>query len=431
MACQDEFVRARERAAGFHEEGTRGGGEWGQPHLEPADELAEVRPLVRVLAPAEAHDLLQGIREVVPEGRAEVLLHDRHGGLERRQPEVGDLPGEQLPHDDPEREHVSLVVVRAVLDDLGRHPAVRARLRRHVAVVSEHAGDAEVRDLDDPAAVHQKVCRLEVAVNDPALVEVVHAPGDRQGHLDDGWRGESALAADDVEEAPIGHELKHDAQVGPDRAGADELHDVLVPDLLHDGDLLHELLELLRRVVHILEDLHSHVLPAVRPLVEIAKRPAGYLPVKVERLGVELPVVAGRVQPFVEGRQLVWRGIRLHRHLRHLVALLSCVKVKALEAAVERLLQRLLELRVPSINNKHVQRQVVLGVECMCFPDIKSTSRQAICEHAEKLWLVPGCHCYLKKGQRAIPSSTSSVIICFHGKCLKVRRRAKRRPGEA
>jgi len=69
MACQDEFVRARERAAGFHEEGTRGGGEWGQPHLEPADELAEVRPLVRVLAPAEAHDLLQGIREVVLQRR--------------------------------------------------------------------------------------------------------------------------------------------------------------------------------------------------------------------------------------------------------------------------------------------------------------------------------------------------------------------------
>lgn len=48
----------------------------------------------------------------------------------------------------------------------------------------------------------------------------------------------SAHLADVVVHGAAAHELKHDAQVGLLRACADELHNVLVPHLAHDGHLL-------------------------------------------------------------------------------------------------------------------------------------------------------------------------------------------------
>mmetsp|Transcript_40490 Transcript_40490/g.103689 ORF Transcript_40490/g.103689 Transcript_40490/m.103689 type:complete len:300 (+) Transcript_40490:169-1068(+) len=249
--------------------------------LQPQHQVREDGPLIGILAPAQRHYLLQRVREVLPELRAEPLLHHCHRRLQRREPQVGDLPCQQLPDDDPKGKHVGLVVVWLVLNDLRRHPAVRARLCRHVAGVGQHTRHTKVPNLDNAVAVHQQVGGLQVSVDDVALVKVVHAARHGQRDLHYGSRLQTALAADDVVQAAIVHVLKHDAQIGATGARARKLHDVLVPDFLHDGHLLHKLLELLRIVINVLQNLHRHLLTAVDALVQVAESPAGDLPLKV------------------------------------------------------------------------------------------------------------------------------------------------------
>lgn len=78
-------------------------------------------------------------------------------------------------HNDAKRVDVSRLAVRAVLNDLWRHPPVGASLGCHDAVWVEHARHAKVGNLDGADVVKQQVGSLEVAVHDAALVQVVHA----------------------------------------------------------------------------------------------------------------------------------------------------------------------------------------------------------------------------------------------------------------
>lgn len=48
----------------------------------------------------------------------------------------------------------------------------------HLGVGGEHAGQAEVPQLDVALSVQEDVCALEVAVQDPVLVQVVHGKRD-------------------------------------------------------------------------------------------------------------------------------------------------------------------------------------------------------------------------------------------------------------
>ena len=93
------------------------------------------------------------------DGRPQPPLHDPHRGLQRRVPRVRDVPpADQLPEQDAVREDVALVRVVLVRDHLGRHPAVRPRLRRHLRPVRAlNARDAEVRHFHHLVLVHQQV----------------------------------------------------------------------------------------------------------------------------------------------------------------------------------------------------------------------------------------------------------------------------------
>ena len=88
-----------------------------------------------------------------------------------------------------------------------------------------------------------------------------------------------------------GQVLEHDAQVGPLRAGTDELDDVAVPDLAHDVGLLQEFGELRRVGRDVAEDLDRDVGAAVGPAVEVAEGARCDALVADDLGGVELEVV--------------------------------------------------------------------------------------------------------------------------------------------
>lgn len=88
--------------------------------------------------------------------------------------------GGQLPEHHSETVDVDLPGASLVLDHLRGHPAVRP----HAAAASgssvlrglRHAGGAKVSDFDSQVAVEEQVIGLEVSVDDPLRVEVLHSP---------------------------------------------------------------------------------------------------------------------------------------------------------------------------------------------------------------------------------------------------------------
>lgn len=83
---------------------------------------------------------------------------------------------------------VALIVVASSAADLGRQVARRAHARlRHLARLVEHFGHPEVAELEDGrVGRHEDVARLDVAVQDLALVQVIESgrqlavPGDNE-----------------------------------------------------------------------------------------------------------------------------------------------------------------------------------------------------------------------------------------------------------
>lgn len=101
--------------------------------------------------------------------------------------------------------------------------------------------------LDVPVLAQQEVRRLQVPVNDVALVEIVHPPGHIEQQLELPRRRRRARAgAEVVGEGAPRHQLRHE-DAGRGGEGADELDDVLVADAAEDGELLGELPDELRR----------------------------------------------------------------------------------------------------------------------------------------------------------------------------------------
>mmetsp|Transcript_14791 Transcript_14791/g.36924 ORF Transcript_14791/g.36924 Transcript_14791/m.36924 type:complete len:219 (-) Transcript_14791:1259-1915(-) len=138
-------------------------------------EVAEGGARARRLRPRACHQVRQRGRAACGDTRAQPLLHHAHCGLQRCHVAVRHLARQQLPQHHRKRKHVGLLVVWLVLNDLGRHPAVCARLRCHVPRVLNDARHAKVGDLDNAVVIHEQVGGLEVAVDDLALVQVVHA----------------------------------------------------------------------------------------------------------------------------------------------------------------------------------------------------------------------------------------------------------------
>lgn len=92
-----------------------------------------------------------------------------------------------------------------------------------------------------------------------AALEVAHAGRDLRGHVhehDGAGHAVAAAGAQVVQQVAARHELRDDVERRLARAHAQQLHQVRVPHLLHDGRLLQEVLQR-HRVV--LQRLHRHL----------------------------------------------------------------------------------------------------------------------------------------------------------------------------
>ena len=136
---------------------------------------------------------------------------DRRVQAARRQRRLGDLlerdghrgvaverhrPGEHLVEDDADRVDVGLRADRVALRLLGREVLRGAQDRprlRHVR--RARPGDAEVGDLRAVLGVDDDVVRLEVAVDDPALVREARGAQDLDRQVDRPHRLELARRA--------------------------------------------------------------------------------------------------------------------------------------------------------------------------------------------------------------------------------------------
>lgn len=110
-------------------------------------------------------------------GRVDNMVHDRDGAALERPP-----AGEHPVQHDASRIEVGPLVDALASNLLGRHVGGRAddcpRLRQAAAV---EMGDAEIGDLDPPAAGQDDVRRLDVAMDDAVLVAVLQ-PGEQPRH---------------------------------------------------------------------------------------------------------------------------------------------------------------------------------------------------------------------------------------------------------
>ena len=98
-------------------------GERPDVHLEGL----EGGPLAGVALPALAHDGGEALGTGGRNHRAQALLDDADSRLQGGHLLVGDPPGQQLPHQDAEGEHVRLLAVGIVLNHLRRHPPATAQ----------------------------------------------------------------------------------------------------------------------------------------------------------------------------------------------------------------------------------------------------------------------------------------------------------------
>lgn len=95
-------------------------------------------------------------------------------------------------------------------------------------------------------------------MNEAPALEVAHPAGDLRGHVHehDGVDLLAVAVAQVVQEVASAHELGDDVEGRLPRAHAQQLHQVRVPHLLHDGRLLQEVLQR-HRVVF--QRLHGHL----------------------------------------------------------------------------------------------------------------------------------------------------------------------------
>jgi len=133
--------------------------------------------------------LSAGGRFLAVSSRSEVFAKDHVHRLGRRLPLEGAPSAEHLVQHSAEREDVGARVGGLSLHLLRRHVTDRAehrarfgllRQRRGIVGADEHVlpRQPEVEDLDAPVARDEQVLRLQVAVNDPAIVRCAKPLGD-------------------------------------------------------------------------------------------------------------------------------------------------------------------------------------------------------------------------------------------------------------
>eukprot|EP00966_Prymnesium_polylepis_P065759 1525862-Prymnesium_polylepis.1 len=172
------------------------------------------------------------------ERRPLVLEGCGDSGLQLRQVLEGELVGEQLEQHHRERPDVGPARVALVADHLGRHPTVRARLRRERAslgAVGGVGGKPKVGETGRAARVEQHVGPFQVAVYDPPRVQVHHARRDALRHTQrKAWRRVSLQRGCEVGAVAV---LEHQRIGGWLDDGAHVAHDVWVAESREHFDL--------------------------------------------------------------------------------------------------------------------------------------------------------------------------------------------------
>ena len=244
-----------------------GGGGVGGELLEHVEDVVGRGSAEGVLVPAALNDVpealgLAGL--LAGEGEWALLagdgLDDLHVGLEVGE---GDLAGVDLVEDHGQGVDVGGGGGLVAVVDLGGQPAVGADKVLDgldgLGLVLD-AGGAKVADLGGAAVQrHQDVEGLEVAVHQVDAVQEAEARGDAHGELEAQGPGQlRGGVLEQVVERAL-HQLQHH-QRGGVVVGAEELHDVGVPQRGHRGHLLDELLLLHHGRLQVFD---RHLLPVV------------------------------------------------------------------------------------------------------------------------------------------------------------------------
>src|SRR5581483_7899986 len=145
--------------------------------------LGRLVTVLGVAAHGGEHDGLQFGGHVGPQRSdgdrrpLQVTLHDRHPIVAPER----DAPGQELVEHHAEGVDVTALVTPVPLDLLRAHVVGGAEALAQVAprepARSPQQGGAEVEDLERAVVLHQDVLRLEVAMDDAAIVEVDERPG--------------------------------------------------------------------------------------------------------------------------------------------------------------------------------------------------------------------------------------------------------------
>mmetsp|Transcript_18359 Transcript_18359/g.56072 ORF Transcript_18359/g.56072 Transcript_18359/m.56072 type:complete len:242 (+) Transcript_18359:769-1494(+) len=141
-------------------------------HLGVVQEVLRGGAVARVQGEHARDELLERRREVARErgvaAGAHVAAQLREGVAEERRPQRHELVDEAARGPDVRRR-----IVRAVGPDLRAHVVGRTDLRLHHAVALDALRDVHVADLDAAVLAEEAVRRLDVAVHDARLVQVV------------------------------------------------------------------------------------------------------------------------------------------------------------------------------------------------------------------------------------------------------------------
>ncbi|GIX65340.1 colanic acid biosynthesis glycosyltransferase WcaI [Babesia caballi] len=175
----------------------------------------------------------------------------------------GQPAAQEQVHDDADGPHVDLLVVPLEREHLGRDVGHRPAGLRQELLGPAQRREAKVRQLDGGRLAlvrEQNVLRLDVAVDDAALVQVRH---DLQQLADDAVRvrlGEAVPLVDQVVQLPAADELHHDVQRVAHVAHVLEVYHVLVPEEAEDGDLAAQQVALLAADLGLVHDLDGVLL---------------------------------------------------------------------------------------------------------------------------------------------------------------------------
>jgi len=148
--------------------------------------------------------------------RAELATNDVHRERVHIEPFEGRPKRAHLVQHDADAPDVRLEGVRPALNDLWRQVVRRADHRfRLVYRMAEHARDAEVADLDDALLRQKHILALQIAVQNFAVVHVLHAEADLREPVEELALGEvaPALVLDSLGQVAAVRVVHHDAEV--------------------------------------------------------------------------------------------------------------------------------------------------------------------------------------------------------------------------